>query len=162
LSLFDDTTIIHVVRQQSKREYFHSSLIGRRMPTFCSAGGRAMLAQLPEAQVKDIVARSELVPLTGQTITEPRRIFAKVKEARAKGFATILGECVIGEVALAAAVLDADGLPTAAVHIQGSAGEWTNEQFEQRFAPLAIETAQSLSRISATGQPQSDRRKMAG
>lgn len=34
LSLYDDTTTIYVVRQQAKREYFDSSLIGRRVPVF--------------------------------------------------------------------------------------------------------------------------------
>src|ERR1700748_426743 len=46
LSLYDDTTTIYVIRQQTKREYFDGSLIGRRIPVFCTAGGRAILAQV--------------------------------------------------------------------------------------------------------------------
>lgn len=153
LSLFDGTTIIHAIRQQSKREYLYSSLIGRRMPTYCSAGGRAILSHLPREQMMDIIDRSDLTPLTRQTITDPEKIHAKVDEAREKGYAVILGECMLGEIALAVAVLGTNGLPVAAVHIVGSLSEWDGAKFAQRFAPLAIETAQSLSRRESRVQP---------
>jgi IclR family pca regulon transcriptional regulator len=153
LSLFDGTSIIYAIRQQSKREYLYSSLIGRRMPTFCSAGGRAVLAFLPPEQVQEIIARSDLKPLTNQTITDPDQIYAKVDEARDKGYAIIFGECMVGEVSLAAPIMGSSGLPIGAVHIVGSLSEWEPEEFEQRFAPLAIETARSLSRKSASTRP---------
>jgi DNA-binding IclR family transcriptional regulator len=146
LSLFDDTTIIYAIRQQSKREYHYSSLIGRRMPTFCSAGGRAVLSRLPRDRMMDIIARSDLTPMTGKSITDPEKIYAKVDEARETGYAVILDECMLGEIALAVAVLGSNGMPVAAIHIAGSNSEWDRAEFERRFAPLAIETAQSVSR----------------
>jgi DNA-binding IclR family transcriptional regulator len=53
LSLLDDTSIVYAVRLQSKRETFSATLIGRRLPVFCSSGGRAMLAAMNDAEVDE-------------------------------------------------------------------------------------------------------------
>ena len=87
--------------------------------------------------------------VTPKTIVDPARILARIDEARRRGYAVAVEESTIGEIILAAAILGPDGAPLAAVHIAGSLGEWTPADFEQRFAPLAVETAQSLSRTQA-------------
>ncbi len=145
LSLFDDLTTIYAVRLQSKRETFYATLAGRRVPTFASSGGRACLAQLCDAAVDDILARSDRRPLTQKTLTEPARIWRKVKEARRDGYAYATEEALIGEVVLSAAVVAGSGRPLGAVHIAGSLSEWSLEDFRKRFAPLAIEAARALS-----------------
>ena len=146
LSLYDGTTLIYAIRQQGRRQYFESSLVGRRMPTFCSSGGRAMLSRLPEEEMQAVIARSDLSPLTGDTITDPQQIYEKIAEARSQGYAIVWNESVVGEITVAAAVIDGEGMPIAAVHISGSLGEWQPEEFERRFAPLVVEAANALSR----------------
>lgn len=146
LSLYDDTTTIYVIRQQMKREYFDSTLVGRRIPVFCTAGGRSILAQLPHEEAVAIIARSNLAPRTAKTITDPAVILEKVAEAGRNGYGFAVEETVLGEVTVGAAVIDAAGRPLAAVHIAASITEWAPDVFVERFAPLVIETAQSLSR----------------
>ncbi|MDL2398698.1 IclR family transcriptional regulator [Rhizobium mayense] len=146
LSLYDETTTIYVIRQQTKREYFDGSLIGRRIPVFCTAGGRAILAQLPVDEATAVIAKSDLKPKTPKTITDPVAIMEKVEEARESGFGLAVEETVLGEITVGAAVTNAVGRPIAAVHIAASTSDWTVDAFRERFAPLAIETAQALSR----------------
>lgn len=145
LSLFDDTSTIYAIRLQSKRETFYATLPGRRIPTFASSGGRACLAHLPDAEVDDILTRSQRVPLTGKTLTEIPLIWEKIREARANAYSHAAEEALIGEVVLAAAVLDTDRKPIGAVHIAGSLSEWSIDDFRQRLAPLAVEAARALS-----------------
>ena len=149
LSLFDDTSIIYAIRQLSKREYYYSSLIGRRMPIYCTSGGRMMLAHLPREEMNDILKRCVLKPVTPRTIHEPAKIRAKVAEAREKGYAVTVEETVLGEQVVAGVILGAGGRPAAAVHIAGSLAEFTPLQFEKRFGPLAAETGHALSRHPA-------------
>lgn len=146
LSLFDDLTILYAMRRQSKRETFFATLVGRRIPTFCSAGGRAILACLPDAEVDDILARSELVPLTPRTETDPARIRQQVEQARVLHYGLALEESRLGEIAIASAIVDHDQRPLGAVHIAGSLSDWEEEAFTRRFAPLVIEAAQALGR----------------
>jgi len=145
LSLLDGTSIVYAIRLQSKRETFFATLIGRRIPTFCSSGGRAMLALMNDHDVEDILARSNLHPVTQKTIYDREGIWEKIREAREHGYALAVEESLIGEVVTAAAVTDVHGNPVAAVHIAGSLSEWSIEKFRARFSPLALEAARALS-----------------
>lgn len=150
-SLYDQTTTIYVIRQQTKREYFDSSLIGRRIPVFCTAGGRAILSQLSDEEAAEVIRRSELTPRTRYTVTDPARIMEKIHEARESGFAIAVEETVLGEITIGAAVTDTNGRPIAAVHIAASTNDWDAAAFRERFAAQLMETAQSLSRSQRQG-----------
>lgn len=145
LSLLDDLTTVYAVRLQSKRETFAATLVGRRSPTFCSSGGRAMLALMEDAAVEDILARSDRRPLTPKSTTDLPGLRAKVAEARRDGYALAIEERLLGEIALAAAICDGQGRPVAAIHIAASLSEWDEAAFRRRMAPLAMETAKALS-----------------
>jgi DNA-binding IclR family transcriptional regulator len=146
LSLFDDTTIVYAIRQLGKREYYFSSLIGRRMPIYCTSGGRIMLSHLGKDEVNAILRRCDLKPLTPKTIYEAAKVRARIAEAREKGYALTVEETVLGEQVVAGAILGSNGRPAAAVHIAGSLSDWTPAQFEKQFGPLAAETGHALSR----------------
>ena len=146
LSLFDDLSIIYAMRRQSKRETFFATLVGRRIPTYCSSGGRAIMSFLSEEAVDDILDRSVLAPLTPKTVTDKAQIKLKVAEAKALNYGLSLEESLLGEIAVSSAILDHNNQPIAAVHIAGSCSEWNRESFTQRFAPLVIEAARALGR----------------
>jgi len=145
LSLLDDLSIVYAVRLQSKRETFAATLVGRRLPAFCSSGGRAMLAQLSDDAIEDVFRRSDRRPMTPRTVTDLPGLRARIAEARTLGYALALEEWFLGEIVLAAAVTDAEGRPVAAVHIAASLSEWEEEPFRRRMAPLAMEAARALS-----------------
>lgn len=147
LSLFDDLSIVYALRRQSKRQTFYATLIGRRMPTFSSSGGRAVMSHLDDAEVDDILARSTLKALTPKTICDPEIIRERVRLAREQSYSMAVEESLVGEVVLASAVLDHSGRPIAAIHISGLLAEWTPESFSQRFSSLAISAARALSRL---------------
>lgn len=144
LSLFDDLSIIYALRRQSKRQTFFATLVGRRIPTYASSGGRAIMSHLPADQVDDILARSTLKPITAKTNTDPARIRELVAQAKVQGFALAIEESLRGEIVLASAVLGNARQPVAAIHISGSCAEWTADEFVRRFAPLAMAASRAL------------------
>lgn len=144
LSLFDGPTIIYAVRLQSKRQTFYATLIGRRIPTFCTSGGRAMLSLLPDEEVKEILDQSEFAAHTPKTLTEPAAIMERIARAREDGYALVMEELLMGEIAIGAAIRGADGRPVAAVHVAGSLSEWQEQDFRDRMGPLVIEAAAAL------------------
>lgn len=144
LSLFDGASIIYAIRLQSKRETFYATLVGRRIPTFCTAGGRAMLALLEDAEIEEILDRSDLTPKTPKTITDRAEIMARIARARADGYALAQEEGQMGEIVIGIAIRGAQGRPVAAIHIAGSLSEWQEQDFRDRCAPLAMEAAAAL------------------
>jgi DNA-binding IclR family transcriptional regulator len=145
LSLFDDVSMLYLVRLQSKRDSLFGFLSGRHVPTFCTSGGRAVLSKLPLEQVKDILSRSQLSKVTPKTTTAKDQILAKVQEARNAGYAVVVEEMMVGEIACGVAILDQSGKPIGAVHVAGSLAEWSPADFEKRFAPLAVHAARAIS-----------------
>lgn len=145
LSLLDDTEIVYVVRLQSRREAFGATLLGRRMPAFCSSGGRAMLSVMDEAAARAIVERSNRRPLTPFTLTEPDAVMAAIAAARARGYALSEQECLIGEVVISAPVVGLNGRPLAAVHIASTLADHDAGDMREQFATMARTTARLIA-----------------
>jgi DNA-binding IclR family transcriptional regulator len=147
LSLFDDVSMLYLVRLQSKRDSLYGYLSGRHVPTFCTSGGRAVLSKLPLEQVKDILNRSKLVKATPKTTIAKEQILSRIQEAREAGYAVVVEEMMVGEIACGVAILDDTGNPIGAVHVAGSLAEWSPPDFEKRFAPLAVHAARAISAV---------------
>ena len=145
LSLFDDTAMIYLVRLQSKRESFYAHLNGRRVPTYCTAGGRSVLAHLAPEAALDIVRRSNRTATTPKTVTSVDETMQRVAEAGEAGYAIALEQVWLGEIACGAAILDETKRPVAAIHVVGSIAEWTLDDFIRRIAPLTRDAARSIS-----------------
>lgn len=144
LSLYDETRLIYALRMQSKRETFYASLVGHSVPTYCTAGGRAVLAKLPEAAAREILGRAPLHAFTAKTETDPEAVMRQIDKVRHAGFAVVCDEFIQGEVAVGVAITDRDGAPLSAIHVGGSLSEWTPEDFVAKVAPLAIEAASAI------------------
>ena len=144
LSLFDDTSIVYVMRHQMKPDYYFSSLTGRRIAACNSAGGRAILALLSEAQILDILARSKVVPYTTKTITETPHLLQEINLTARRGYGLSVEEITYGEIGLGAAITDGAGSPFAALHLIGSLADHTPKSFEEKYAGLVLETVQRI------------------
>lgn len=144
LSIYDGTSLIFALRRQSRRVTFSATLVGRRIQTYASSGGRSILANLPEDEMNAILDASDLKEITPKTITDPKVIREKIEEARRSSYGLAVEETMLGEIGIGAAVLDRAGRPVGALHISGSLATWTTTDFCNRFAPLCIEAAKAL------------------
>lgn len=145
MTLLDGDSLVFVYRLQSKRESFPAALVGRRVPLFCTAGGRAVLAGLPDAEARTIVERSERIAKTPKTLIRTADIMEQVKKARERGYALQAEEWRLSEMVLAAALVDRDNRPIGAIHVAGLTSEWTAEAFEERMGSLVAAAAQDIS-----------------
>lgn len=146
LSLFDDLRVIYAIRLQTRRQTFNSSIVGHSVPCFCSAGGWAMLARLPEMHARDIITRSDRRPFTPKTITDINALMVEIAKTRENGFALAENQILLGEIALGFPVLGPDGAPVAAIHIAGSLSDWTPDAFIARMTPPGLQAARALSK----------------
>lgn len=141
MSLLDGLWLTYVFRLQSRQEPLKAALVGRRVPVAGSAGGRAVLACLPEEEAVRIIEQAERIPSTPKTLTDPDRIMEEVRAARRKGYVIQAEEWRLGEIVAAAALLDREGRPVGAIHIAGSTNDWDPKDFEKRMGPLVAAAA---------------------
>lgn len=141
----DQDSIVYILRMQAKAETFRPALTGRRVPVFCTAGGRAMLAHLDDAEALRVIAGSDRRAFTRHTRTDPDAILEEVRQARRQGYCVQSEEWQPDEMVGAAPVLDARGLPVAALNIAVSLREWSLQDFEKKMVPALMAAAAELS-----------------
>jgi IclR family transcriptional regulator, pca regulon regulatory protein len=145
LSEPDGTQMVYIARFPSHRHFHIHMPIGRSLPMFCTAAGRAYLSRLPADEVSDILDRSVLRALTPNTVTDKKRVLALIRKAREAGYASANQECYRGDLTIGAPIMGGHGRPVAAVNISGPTSRWTLEDLAQRWAPLLMETARAAS-----------------
>ncbi len=63
-----------------------ASRVGRRVPSYCTAVGKAILAGLPEAEAGGILRRSGMQRITAKTITTLAAMRAELAATRSRGY----------------------------------------------------------------------------
>lgn len=145
LSLFDDVRVVYALRMPSKHEIFSATIVGHAVPTYCTAGGIAILACLPDTKIAEIVERSDLTPFTPYTIRDLNEVMQEVRATRERGHSVLCGQLLSHEVAIGAPILDSSSVPIGAIHVAGSLQEWTAESFSDSFGPLIQNAAKTIS-----------------
>ena len=78
-----------------------ASDVGMRLPLHAGAGGKALLCQLSDAELDEILAETELEKFTPSTCTDKIKFREAVVEVRTKGLAVDAEEYMLGIVAVA-------------------------------------------------------------
>src|SRR5215468_3476838 len=86
LAVLDGDDVVFVARGSPTRIFSGGLEIGYRLPSFCTSVGRAMLGRLGDAELKQRLASMRREPLTQQTVTDPKRLFASIVADRARGY----------------------------------------------------------------------------
>jgi IclR family transcriptional regulator, pca regulon regulatory protein len=145
LSEPDGTDMVFVARFPSHKRFLIHMPIGRRLPIYCTASGRAYLSALPALEAQRLLRQSSLQPLTPMTITDVRQIMELIETAHRDGYASSDQECYRGDVTVAAPVIGEGGHPVGAVNISAPTSRWTLEEMRAKLAPLVMETARAVS-----------------
>jgi len=128
LAVLHGRDVLYVIEERAAGRPSLVTDVGVRLPASLTASGLAMLAALPEAQVRALFpARSALVRRHGvgpASLTALRRELACVRSA---GYAEEDGSVTPGFASVAVAVLDHAGHPAAAVALTFPAAEVDTE-----------------------------------
>lgn len=145
LSFFSRASLVYALRLQARAEPYYTNLVGRRIPLFCSAGGRAVLAALAEPEARALVEAEDRRPLTRFTRTEAEAVMEAVAVARRDGYAVAAHEVIEDEVVVAVALLDGARRPFGALHVAGEAGRWSDPEAVARALPGLMRAAALVS-----------------
>ncbi len=153
LSILDEADVIYVARILTKDERSLPSLVGGRMPSFCTSNGRILLAYRGEAEAARIVHTSDRTPLTAATLTEPAAILAEIRGAREKGYCLVEEESEPGVVSAAVAVFDRAGMAAAAINIPLLKSKRPQGEIETILIPQMKRVAGIIGQALSAMQP---------
>jgi DNA-binding IclR family transcriptional regulator len=113
---------------------------GERTYLHTTALGKAILAELPDERVTELLGRTGLPGQTADTVTDRDALSAELATIRKRGYATADGERISGVRSVAAAVT-VDGDPVGAVGIVAPTHRLSDEQFESEVPQLVLNAA---------------------
>jgi len=140
----DGTDMVYVGRFPS---FFHMPVympIGRRLPMYCTAAGRAYLAALDPRAAAEILDRSRLERYTPTTVTDRQALLDLIARAREEGFSTADGEYYQGDLGIGIALTDRRGQPVGSVNLAAPSSRWTLARMKRELAPQLMETCRLI------------------
>ncbi|MGE3246776.1 MAG: IclR family transcriptional regulator [Beijerinckiaceae bacterium] len=126
--------------------------IGSTIPAHCSAIGHAVLAFMPQAELRQVLATPSRSADMPPVPLGDRELHASLTEVRKKGYALRDSYFANGLRVLAVPVLDAGGRPLAAISITGLAMRTPAEEFRDRALGPALAAARNIAQaLKVTG-----------
>ncbi|WP_336036199.1 IclR family transcriptional regulator [Halobacterium yunchengense] len=121
------------------REFFlqNRSEMGRYL--HYSAAGKAILAELDDERVDEIVDEHGLPAATRHTITDREAFFAELADVRERGYATNDEEDLLGIRAVGAPILGPGGEVFGALSVSAPASRLQGERFTEEFPRVVKE-----------------------
>lgn len=135
---------IYLYTQAGQHAVQTDARIGKRGYLHVSAAGKAILANLPDERVEEIVDERGLPPSTPNSITDRETLFTELKQIRERGYAYNYEESTSGLRAVGTAVQGIDGRVIGALSISGPAHRFKGERFEQELPDLILGSANEI------------------
>lgn len=120
---------------------------GTRVPAYCTANGRVLLAHLPQQQIDAFLERAQPERITEHTIVSKERLALEIARARAQGYALVDQELELGLRTIAVPLKNFRGEVVAAMNISVHAGRMPREQMVERCLPALIKMQVELNAL---------------
>ncbi|WP_206952500.1 IclR family transcriptional regulator [Trinickia acidisoli] len=117
LTMLHETEVVYLDRVEAAWPLRLDLKPGSRVPAYCSASGKLLLAQLPREERTALVRAIPLTRHTPNTISDPELLEAELDRTAHKGLAIDNEEFVAGIVCVAAPIVAANGACVAAVAV---------------------------------------------
>jgi len=146
LTILSGTEILYVERLMSDYLVNVNVNVGDRLPVYCASMGKAILAFLPENQMKKIISSTNFESLTDQTIVSESALLRELAKIKSQGFAINDEELEKGLRAVAAPIINYRGEAFAAINIA-----WTTARRPDRivFLEFSQKIVAAAKKISA-------------
>jgi DNA-binding IclR family transcriptional regulator len=125
-----------------------SGRIGETTPLYCTAHGKALIADMQADELRTVLGKKALYPYTKRTVVAVKQLAKICEETRARGYATDDEEYIQGVRCVAAPVRAQDGQILGAIGISAPLSRFPKERYEicgRKVMNVALEISNLLS-----------------
>jgi len=149
LAILDGTDIVYIERCRSagpgQREIDLNLHVGARLPAYCTAMGKAILAFLPEQRAEELIGRIDFAPRGPNTLTDPKAFREELRKIRASGIAVNDEELASGLRSIAAPIQSHSGEVLAALNLAVHRTMVSTDELIARYGPAVHQAAHDIS-----------------
>jgi IclR family transcriptional regulator, KDG regulon repressor len=143
LSVLDGPAVLTLLSHSPAHAVQTAGWVGRSVPAYCTAAGRALLADHDPAELRALFDGVELAPRGPNTVAGLEELSARIRAAAERGYASADEELEPGLAAVAAPVRRFDGRIVAAVNVSGP-----TFRFGPRLSEAGAEVARAAAHLS--------------
>jgi IclR family pca regulon transcriptional regulator len=147
LAVFEDGWSVFVARAEALRIVSTGVRVGARLPAYCSATGRILLADLSDEALNDYLDQCHPRRRTPKTLVDRAEIKGRVEDARTEQIAFTDEELELGMRSMAIPVKDAQGRTRAALSVSASSARVTLDDMREQFLPVLMGHAAKVGRM---------------
>jgi IclR family pca regulon transcriptional regulator len=148
LAVLDGAGVLYLNRLRSHRMTVHDLALplgpGSKLPAYCTATGKALLAQLSEAELRKAIAATELSSRGPRSITTKKALREQLAHVRETGVAIADEELQAGVRSIAAPIYQDDAV-VAAVGLDTASTAHTTASLAADLGPMLVECAAGIS-----------------
>lgn len=149
LAVLDGDDAVFVARSTVSRIVSRAVTVGARLPAFCSATGRVLLAALPDDEIEAYLKRVSLKPRTPQTVIDADELLTTIRQVRVNGYGISDEELEPGLRAIAVPVRDKTRHLVAAMSVSTAATRMDTDVMLSTLLPALRRGANALGNMMA-------------
>jgi IclR family KDG regulon transcriptional repressor len=119
LAVRDKSSVIYIEKKESPHSMRICTSVGKRMPLYCTAIGKAILAFLSDDETERLLNSMHFEAQTKNTIADRDKLLHELKDIRKEGVAYDFEELEYGLVCVAAPIFNRHHIPIGAVSVSG-------------------------------------------
>lgn len=144
LAVLEQNEAMYVARSHTSRVLSLALNTGSRLPAYCTAIGRVLLAGLSATQLDRYFSSVVLTPHTERTVVSEQKLRDILFEVRQRGFAVVEEELELGLRSIAVPVRGASGATVAALSIGAQVGRISRDEIEDLFLPSLLNASNEI------------------
>jgi IclR family pca regulon transcriptional regulator len=149
LAIRDDTDVILIDRFRGRSSRYHhlefSLHVGSRIPSYCSATGKVLLAFLPQCDLDNLLDRIDIQPRGPRSVGTRAALVAELGRVRRTGIALNDEELESGLRSIAVPIRSRSGTVVAAINLAIPWSPVAMGELTDQYGPLLRATARQIS-----------------
>jgi len=131
--------VVYLIKKESPHSMRICTTTGQRLPMYCTAVGKAILARLPDEEREKILRGFTYKPFTDNTIVTEADLRQELLRVQWDGYAVDREELEYGLICVAVPVLDGAKRPVAAISCSGPKVRMTEEKIAEIRSALQVQ-----------------------
>ncbi len=146
LGIADDGDVVFISQIETPNPIRAFFSVGTRGPMHCSGIGKALLAEMAQDKVEQVLQRKGLEEFTSKTLTSPDALFADLEATRRRGWSHDDEERHYGMRCIAAPIHNFHGEAIAGISISGPAARLPDDVISE-LGPKVKRAATEVTRL---------------
>ncbi|MBW2623942.1 MAG: IclR family transcriptional regulator [Deltaproteobacteria bacterium] len=144
LAVLDKGEVVYIKKIESRHPLRMDISVGTRVPAHCTSLGKALIAHMPEHELKALFTSRSMGKMTSKSITGFSKLKAALASVRNRGYAIDDEEFSEGIRCVGAPIRDENGGVIGALSIAGPSLRFTDREIKQ-YALFVVEGAGEIA-----------------